>query len=293
MRESLTNPLAEALLPLTAADGVHASLMDSVSLVRVSHITKSRPVVFAPRLYVVAQGRKEAQFGSQRVFYDAFNYLLLTVPIPIHGRVIVASPEKPYLALYVNLDLPLIAELMSHMKATATSSSETARGAKAYRLTQPLTSAMRRLLDALGDEEKARILGPMAMREVYYYLLQGEAGGMLREFVQQDRNSFRIANVLNYIQTNYQHAMSVESLAERARMSVSAFHEHFKAVTDTSPQQYIKSIRLDEGHRRIVELRRDVGETAFEVGYSSPSQFSREFKRLFGIPPSKAVELSG
>ena len=244
----------------------------------------------APRLYVVAQGRKEAIFGSQRVIYDAFNYLLLTVPIPIKGRVIVASPERPYLALYVDLDLTLIAELMSNMSPAVDGYTVTARGVEAYCLTQPLTSAIRRLLDALHDEEKARILGPMAMREVYYYLLCSDAGSMLRAFVQQDRNSFRIANVLNYIQTNFRRSINVESLAKQASMSVSAFHEHFKAVTDTTPQQYIKAIRLGEAHRRIVELRQDVGEAAYEVGYTSPSQFSREFKRLFGMPPSKAVE---
>ncbi len=289
--------LAAKVDRLTQVDGKHTSCIEALCLLRVSSPTPPTPVVYSPKLFVVAQGKKDVIAGSETKACDAFQYLLLTVPLPIHGKITQASKDKPFLAINIGLDMGVISDVIQQMDTKSPVSREEKwqanRGIQANPLDKDLTDALCRLLDALTNAERARILGDMALREIYYLLLSRKEGDMLRAFIQQDRHSFRIARVLDFIQANLQQMLNVETLAEMANMSQSSFHEHFKTVTDTTPQQYIKSMRLDCARRKLVEEGISVSEAAYQVGYASASQFSREFKRLFGVSPKQAIAPPG
>jgi AraC-like DNA-binding protein len=287
------NSLSEKIAVALPADGKLATEVAGLTLIRTSNQTLSMPVVYTPKLFVIAQGKKDVIAGNQCIQFDAYHYLLLTVPLPIYGRITQASVVHPFLAINLNLDMALVRELVQQMNGgELTNNSDIAKADRAiqlHSLDDTLLEVMHRLLDTVSNPESARILGKMALKEIYYRLLTRKEGVLLRAFAQQDRYNFRIAKVLDYIQANLQDSLSVEELAEMANMSASSFHEHFKKVTDTSPQQYIKSLRLDEARRRLVEEGINVSEAAYRVGYASPSQFSREFKRLFGVSPKHAV----
>lgn len=285
--------LAAKIDRLIQEDGQHPTGIEGLCLLRVSKPTPPMPVVYSPRLFVVAQGKKDVIAGSHINECNAFQYLLLTVPLPIQGKITQASKQKPFLAMNIELDMAMVAEVLQQMNPQDTVGHNekwhASRGFQANPLDKELIDALRRLLDALSNTERARILGTMVLREIFYLLLCRKEGEILRAFVQQDRHGFRIAQVLDYIQVNLHLPLSVETLADMANMSQSSFHEHFKTVTNTSPQQYIKSMRLDRARRQLVEQGLSVSEAAYGVGYASTSQFSREFKRLFGVSPREAV----
>jgi len=297
MTNTNTPSLAAKIAALTPNDGRHGTGIDDLCLLRVSSPTPPTPVVYSPKLFVVAQGSKDVIAGTETKTCDAFQYLLLTVSLPIHGKIVQATPSKPFLALNIGLDMAVAADVLQQMDPKAPIRHEEKwranRGIQANPLDNDLTDALHRLLDALANAERARILGALALREIYYLLLSRKEGDMLRAFILQDRHSFRIARVLDYIQENLHETLSVEVLADKANMSQSSFHEHFKTVTDTSPQQYIKSMRLDQARRYIVEQGLSVSDAAYQVGYASTSQFSREFKRLFGVSPRDAAPPQG
>ncbi len=293
MNDPHSPSLAAKIAGLIPNDGKHSTSIEALCLLRLSNPTPPTPVVYTPKLFVVAQGKKNVVAGTEARTCDAFQYLLLTVPLPIHGRIVQASKDQPFLALNIGLEMNVIAEVLQQMDAKTPVRHDEKwhanRGIQANPLDQDLIDALHRLLNALANPERARILGAMALREIYYLLLSRNEGDMLRAFIQQDRHSFRIARVLDFIQENLHQTLNVETLADMANMSPSSFHEHFKTVTDTTPQQYIKSMRLDQARRRIVEQGLSVSEAAYQVGYASTSQFSREFKRLFGVSPRDAV----
>ena len=281
--------LIENLKALAPTHGVFKLDVADVTVIRSGRPTPVAPVVFRPSLYIVIQGAKQAYLEQQVLDYGAFDYLLLTVPLAKRGRVSVATKEEPYLALRIDLNMGLIAELIQQWGKQFPPAEQGHAGLAIFKVDDDIHNAIDRLVKAARDPEQAKIIGPQQVREVLFHVLRGAAGPMLYEFTQQDRHSFRIARALNYIQTNFNQNISVEHLADVASMSPSSFFHHFKTVTETSPQQFIKTLRLHEARRLLVEEQQTVGQAAFEVGYASPSQFSREFKRLFGVSPRNAV----
>ncbi len=289
--------LRSKLTKILPTDGKRSTALDCLTLMRFSSITTSSPVVYQPKLFVIAQGAKEIVAGSKPMRFDCFHYLLSTIPMPIQGRVTESSEAEPFLAMNIALEMSTVRELLQQMDAEECASevlaSDLNSGVQIHPLDDSLSDVLVRLLDALESDESARILGQMAIKEIYYRLLRGPERMMLQAFAQQDRHSCRIARVLDFIQANLNQTLSVGELADMANMSASSFHEHFKNVTDTSPQQYVKSMRLDMARKRLVEEDITVSEAAYQVGYSSLSQFSREFKRLFGVSPTQAVAPAG
>jgi len=242
--------------------------------------------MYQPTLCVVAQGRKQAALGGRLFEYDANNYMIVTVDLPVSGCIVEASERSPYLALSIDLDPLCIADLMLTVGPGAIAQ-EAERSALAVspladELLDPVCRLLR-LLDCPGD---AAVMAPLIRREIHYRLLQGEQGGLLRQAATAGSHLSQIGRAADWIRSHYAKPVNVETLARQAGMSVTSFHRHFKAVTLMSPLQYRTQIRLQEARRLMLVGPRDAGKIGFDVGYDSPSQFSRDYRKLFGLPPA-------
>ncbi|WP_428634017.1 AraC family transcriptional regulator [Sedimenticola sp.] len=283
------NSLAAQLLALMPEPGVWVTDVPHMSLVRCDEaMTERAPVMYEPCIYIVVQGRKVAHLGDESFVYDALNYLVLSVPLPLDCQVLDASRETPYLAVKIGIDTQLLDELSQEIDAfSSTAASAAQRGIFVSSLGEDIKSTLGRLLSYVGQPSSARVLGSLAIKELLFHVLHGAQGDLLRAFAYRDRHNFQIARVINYIQSNYSASLEVAALADRANMSPSSFHSYFKAVTSSTPIQYIKAIRLHEARRRMLYDNQSASDAAYHVGYASPSQFSREYRRMFGVPPSE------
>ena len=274
----------ELLMQLTQRDGVHATPIEGVRLFRGSESHPRRPVMYEPSIFIVCQGRKRGFLGDQDFVYDAQQYLVLSVPMPFECET-EASPEEPILAISIRVDLTTVAELLMALDDKRGPVAEPS-GIYATPLDATLSNALVRLLEALAQPDEARILGPAIVREICYRVLTGEQGDAIRAALTHQHQFGRIAKALRRIHTDYCGDLDVETLASEAGMSLAVFHAHFKAVTSTSPMQYVKTTRLHHARLLITHDGLNVSAAATRVGYESASQFSREFKRLFGMSPA-------
>jgi AraC-like DNA-binding protein len=201
-----------------------------------------------------------------------------------------ASPEEPLLLLTIDVEATMLGELLLEMDEFPPLVGPTPRGIASTPMTDELAVSVIRLLECLKTPRDSRILGRQMVREIVYRVLCGEQGGSLRALASRDDHFARIARVLRHVHTEYAKPLSVEDLARRAGMSVPAFHHYFKLVTASSPLQYLKRIRLDHARRLMAHDGYNAGTAARAVGYESPSQFGREFKRLFGVTPVEEAE---
>lgn len=289
---NLNNELARQIMELMPGEGMMATKVANLSLVRSNDVMQDRcPVMYEPCVYIVVQGKKSAILGGDDYIYDELNYLVLSVPLPLECQILVASPDRPYLAVKIDIDLRLLDELMS--EATIKTTGEVIeRGIFVSGLGDDIKSTLARLLSYVSQPAKAKVLGELGVKELLFHVLEGAQGDLLRAFAYRDRQSFQIARVINFIQGHYAENLEVADLAQRANMSQSSFHAYFKAVTKSSPIQYIKAIRLHAARRKMLFENRSASDAAFQVGYASPSQFSREYRRMFGVPPTKDIQLA-
>lgn len=292
MQELNVNPLAQTLLRHIPEPGKITSDIPGVNLFHMSSPSDSRaPIVYRPCLYIVAQGSKSALLGEEQYVYDALNFLVLSVPLPLQCMITQASIDRPYLAICIDIDLDLLHDLIIEMDITANDDAEQGqRGIFVASMKNELLNCMLRMLQSLDNPKDAKVLGPLAIKEALYHVLNSEHGQQLLSFAHRDRHNAQIANVINHIQHHYSGPLEVSELARRANMSVSSFHHYFKTVTNVSPLQYVKTMRLHEARKKMLLDNLAPGNACYEVGYSSPSQFSREYKRLFGNSPSKDIE---
>lgn len=302
------NDLAKAIIQYTSAPGIYPTSIPELTLVRMDSVsTALSPVIYEPCIYIVAQGSKQAHLGDELYVYDALNFLVLSVHLPLQCAVTQASQEQPYLALKLDVNSGVLAELVlalqssnknspvskvDHAAGKIDAASKTERGIFVSAMDDDLQSCVLRLLNSLQDKARAEIVAPLLIKEILFYILQGEQGEQLQAFAAQDRNMFRIASCTSFIQQNFAQPLDVNQLAAIAGMSVSSFHHYFKVVTNVSPLQYIKSIRLHAAKKKIMVNSLNISDAAFQVGYASPSQFSREYKRFFGRAPSSDVLLA-
>ncbi len=270
-------------------EGVHRTLVEGVEVARISNSVPRAPVVYEPKILIVGQGRKRAYLGGEVYRYDPYNYLVLSVPLPAECET-EASPEEPLLLLAINVEPTMLGEMMLDMDESAPPAGPTPRGISSTPMNEELGGAVCRLLACLKSPLDSRMLGRQTVREIVYRVLQGEQGGALRALAIRDEHLSRIARVLRYVHADYAKPLSVEELARKAGMSVAAFHHYFKLVTASSPLQYLKRIRLDQARRLMTHDGYNAGTAARAVGYESASQFSREFKRLFGVTPVEEAE---
>lgn len=279
--------MVELLSELAQGEGFLPSRLAGVRFMRSTrHIPRS-PIAYDPGICIIAQGRKTGHLGEQEFRYNANHYLVLAVPLPFECETF-GSPEKPMLGVSVGVTPQLVAELLLQMEGAPQGPAEP-RAVESARFDDALGGAAVRLLECLRTADEARILGGQIVREIVYRVLVGPLGGNLRALAAPHSHFGQISRVLNRIHTEFARAFDMETLAREAGMSVSTFHTHFKAVTATSPLQYLKTIRLHKARLLMVHEGVNAGDAAHHVGYESVSQFSREFKRLFGASPSVAV----
>jgi AraC-like DNA-binding protein len=280
--------MVELLGTLSPAEGYTESCLDGVRFMRANRPMPRRPVMYEPSIVIVCQGRKRGYLGDDVFVYDAQQFLVLSVPLPFESETD-ASEEEPLLAISIRVDLTTIAELLMALNDTRGATRIEPKGIYSTALDQPLSDAILRLLEALVSPLDARILGPSIVREIFYRVLKSEQGDALRAALTHQHHFGRIAKALRLIHADYRGDLDVETLAREAGMSLAVFHAQFKLVTSTSPMQYVKATRLHHARLMMVQDGLSAGAAAARVGYESASQFSREFKRLFGSSPVEEV----
>lgn len=279
--------LASLIARHAPADGMHASALPRVSLIRASAPSEPVPTVYEPSFCLVAQGRKRATLGEADYVYDAANYLVVGLDLLVSGAVVEASPERPYLCFCMTLDVAQLGELMLSHPATAVREAAARPAIRLGRSTPGLADATIRLLRLLETPEDAPALAPLAEREILYRLLTGEQADLIRHIATPESRLSQISRAVAFLKHHYAEPCSVADLAELAGMSLSAFHEHFRAAIGMSPLQYRNRLRLQEARRVMVVEGVDAAAAGYRVGYDSPSQFSREYSRMFGAPPAR------
>ncbi len=252
------------------------------------------PLLYVPCICVVAQGRKHVYVADDHISYDPLHYLVVALPMPLEAEIVVASPKEPFLALALEIDVSMVGKLLLEM-AEEELQPETminpTQAIYASPMTDDLLEAVLRLFRALENPLDRRILGPGAVKEILYHILKGEQGSFLRALALRDNGSHRIARIVRFLQNNYNQSLDISSIARFAGMGNSTLHHAFEKIVGQSPIQYLKKIRLHQARLMIVSNGLGASEAAYNVGYNNPSQFSREFKRQFGLPPSRAAEL--
>jgi AraC-like DNA-binding protein len=281
--------LADLLSELAIHEGTHPTLIEGVEVTRRTKSSPRTPVVYQPNIVIVGRGQKRGYLGDEVYQYDPYNYLVLSVPLPAECEW-EASPLDPLLIVAVNVDPTMLGEMLLEMDEPLPPVGPTPRGMSTTPMSDELGGAVIRLLECLKSPLDSHMLGRQTVREIVYRVLLGEQGGALRALASRDDHFTRIARVLKIIHSEYAKPLGAPELARRAGMSVSAFHNSFKLVTASSPLQYVKRIRLDHARRLMAHDGFNASTAARAVGYESPSQFSREFKRLFGVTPVEEAE---
>ena len=238
---------------------------------------------------MVIQGAKRVVLGGDTYVYDPQHYLITSLHLPAVVQVIKASPNKPYLGLRLTFDHQEIAQLMADSHLPPPRTQQSSRGMATGEVTLPLLSAFQRLIGLLDKEQDIPILSPLIQREIIYLLLVGDQGARLRQIAAAGTQSQQIARVVGWLKANFAEPLHIDDLAAKAGMSTSTFHHHFRSMTALSPLQYQKNLRLQEARRLMLNERLDAANAGFRVGYDSPSQFSREYSRMFGAPPLRDI----
>ena len=278
--------LMERLAPV---EGYNLSALPDVRFLRSNRPLSRTPVLYEPGIVIVCQGRKRGFLGEREYVYDAQHYLAVAVPVPFSMET-EASAEEPLLAVYLRLDFQLTADLLLELAEQGLAVQAEPQGMLSTPMDERLGASVLRLLDALLDPLETAMLGPALIREIYFRVLTSSQGAAMRAALMQQGRFATIARALRKIHASFSDALDVEQLAGEANMSVATFHHHFKAVTSTSPMQYLKSTRLHQARLLMIRNEISVAAACAKVGYESASQFSREFKRLFGRSPVEEVE---
>lgn len=278
--------MVSLLRTLAPHEGYNLTALPDVRILRSDRALSRTPVLYDPGIVIVCQGGKRGYFGDRVYRYDEQHYLAVAVPVPFTMETD-ATAERPLLAIYLHLDFRLAAELMIQIDRHPV---EPTADAPQSMMSSPLDDELRatvlRLLEALNRPLDAEVLGPALVRELYFRVLTGAQGPAMRSALAMQGQFGKIGKALRRIHATYAQPLDLAQLADEAGMSVPTFHSHFKAITRTSPMQYVKSTRLHQA--RLLMVRQDMTAEAagHAVGYASTSQFNREFKRLFGLPPA-------
>jgi AraC-like DNA-binding protein len=270
---------------LIQGEGFLPSRLPGVNFMRSTRYVPRSPIVYEPGIFVVAQGRKTGYLGERKIIYDPDRYLVLSIPLPFECET-EGSPEAPLLAVSISVTRASIAELLLQMGDGELTIGAPVLAMQSTKLDERLRHAVTRLLENLRSDDDARILGPQIVREVTYLVLGGKLGATLRAVAAPDSHFGQISRILNRMHTDFARSYDMTQLAREAGMSVSAFHARFKAVTASSPLQYLKSVRLHKALLLMVHEGASAGVAASRVGYESAFQFSREFKQRFGNGPA-------
>lgn len=281
--------LSRLLARFCTSDGIHITDFPALSIIRGSEKTAPLHTVYEPSICLVAQGRKEVMLGEEAYRYGPSDYFAVSVGLPISGQVTEASSERPYLAAQLHIDPQQVADLMPRREEERRSPAAAGRGLCVSRAGTNMLDAFVRLLRLLDTPQDLHVLAPMAAREILYRALHDEQNLALRQMLPGAGRAAAIAEVIRHIRQAYAEPLRIGELAGHAGMSTSSLHRYFREVTAMSPLQFQKRIRLQEARRMLLSEPVQAAEAAFRVGYESPSQFNREYTRLFGLPPLSDV----
>jgi AraC-like DNA-binding protein len=277
-------------------DGKEATGVPGLSLYRKSAPTQCTSAAYEPELIVFVQGEKRINVGGTTLECNESTFLLTSIDMPVVSQVTKASREEPILALMLKLEMPMVREILSQEEFHVPEAVSGTRGMAVGKSSVELLDACSRLLDLLDAPQDIPFFSNLIQREVIYRLLRGPRGENLRAIATLGEQSNRTAKAVAWLRENYAKPLRVEDLASVAQMGVSTLHHHFRSLTAMSPLQYQKQLRLHTARVRMLTDGMDAASAAFEVGYESPSQFSREYSRFFGQPPMrdiKARQLTG
>lgn len=243
-----------------------------------------------PSIVFVAQGTKQMLIGGEAYPYDTSKFLITSLDLPASSQVLAASPKEPCLGLVLKLDIRVLADLIAQGGLPQISERPAGISVGLGDMTPAIMEPFHRLLKLLDEPETIPVLGPLIQREIHYRLLLSDQSALLRQIASIDSQGYRIAKAIDWLKGNYSSPLRIESLAELVQMSTPTFHHHFRQLTAMSPLQYQKWLRLSEAKRLMLNEHLDASTASFRVGYESPSQFSREYSRLFGAPPRRDIE---
>jgi AraC-like DNA-binding protein len=278
------------ILARHAADDVTRTSVPGLTLYRFSRRqTTGASLIYTPMICVMAQGEKRVALGDRMFRYAASDYLISSLDLPVTGTILHSSEKNPYLSFSVAIEPLALSEMVLKLPAIPRHG-DPACALAIGRVNAGLYDACLRLLRLLDEPTMIAALTPLITREIFYRLLRGKHGSMLRQSFADNGHTAQIANAIRWIRSHFSEPYSAETLAEMVHMSVPSLNRHFRAVTAMSPLQYQKRVRLQEARRLLVTGETDAATAAFQVGYSSPSQFSREYVRAFGTPPRSDAE---
>ncbi|WP_113626449.1 AraC family transcriptional regulator [Pectobacterium peruviense] len=289
-QQTVRQRIVQQAIRCSTKSWVTPSLVPQVRILYTEQHHPRVPVMYEPTIVIIFQGQKIGYLGGKTFQYDPENYLLMTVPLPFECETI-ASVENPLVGMSISIDIQMLQDLLIDIgdDDSAIRPCSCTCGVNSAPLSDEILCAVERLLDAMNNPRDARVLGPTIVREIIYHMLCGERGAALQALVNRHTHFSQIAKALRRIENHYADNLNVEQLAAEVNMSVSAFHHNFKAVTNTSPLQYLKSYRLHKARVMMINDGLRAGVAAARVGYESASQFSREFKRYFGATPGDEV----
>ena len=283
------NLLKEKLLRWMPATGDYPTAIEGLTIFRRDEANQSENCFYKPLVGVIVQGFKRSIIGSEEYRYGENHCLITGVDVPSVNYVTAASPEQPFLAVSLNLDKYLITQLAAEIPPSSRLGNGSYKGIAVAAVDPDVLDAFLRLAELLEKPEQIPVLAPMIIREIHYRLLIGPQGERLRMVNTLGTQSNQIAKTITWLRDNYKGHLQVDELAKKVNMATSTFHRHFREVTTLTPLQFQKRLRLYEAQRMMLAENEDAAMAALAVGYESPTQFNREYKRLFGEPPHRHV----
>ncbi|WP_232494548.1 AraC family transcriptional regulator [Novosphingobium kaempferiae] len=274
---------------LGGGEGQFPLPMPGVNVIRAKRHVPANPQIYKPSLCIVFEGLKQIEFGGQSLEYGVMECLIVNMEIPATGRIVGSSPDEPFLGMVIEFDAELLRSVLEQLPKPPAPRSHDGPSLFVTKIGDQLTDCLVRLMRMAQTPEAVPILYPAVMREIYYWLLTGPHGGEVSKQVMPESHLERVSRAIRVMRVNFAQTLRIEQLADIAGMSPSSFHQHFKALTLMTPVQFQKQLRLLEARRLMIAEAANVTDAAYQVGYESASQFSREYSRNFGIAPKRDV----
>ncbi|KRF51446.1 AraC family transcriptional regulator [Bacillus sp. Soil531] len=282
--------LAKLIERYSGRDGTHTTAIPSLIFNRRSHVTEPNYSIYKPSLLIVVQGVKEIFLAQERFRYSPADYLVASVHLPATVQVIEASPDVPYLSLTLEFTPSQILEVLRDTEIRVNPKKDAKRGMFLSSVDSSMLNAVIRLARLLDSPKDIPVLAPLFTKEILYRVLQEPHESRLGQIAIEGSYTYRIRKVIEHIMHKYDQSLRIEELADIVNMGISSLHRHFKEVTAMSPIQFQKQLRLQEARHLLLSESTDACKVAFRVGYESPSQFSREYSRMFGLPPKEDIK---
>ncbi|MXV44566.1 helix-turn-helix domain-containing protein [Saccharibacter sp. 17.LH.SD] len=287
-REPLNQKIAHQITLLIGEDHDRSTLLHDLKIFRRTESSLACPCLYEPSLILVVQGQKKMLLNKQEFIYDPHHFLLTSLDIPASTQVLEAHPDKPCLGLSLHLDRKIITDLGSHLSIPSNVLPEKSAATSETHL--KILDAIFRLLELLQEPESISFMAPLILKEIYYRLLKSDVAPLLWNIAASGSTGHRVAHAIQWLKRHYAQPILMTELAQNVQMSPSSLHHHFRQLTGKSPLQYQKWLRLNEARRLMINHHLDAATASYQTGYESPSHFSRDYKKLFGLPPKQDMK---